>query len=102
GSKRSARPKKVLISVPVTKPICTAPVSNDPLSVLIWPVLIRFGTTAEAENHSVIQATWAPIISATEIVLWLNYSPLQPVSARGMLILSQGNVSMTFQPIFAP
>ena len=112
GSMRSGSPKKAVQIVPNTKPNCTAPVSSDARVLFIKPDSIRPGTTADAENHSVIHATWQITISAIDRALVLTcfcqvmqkkvYSPLQPVLARSTLTVSHGNASITFQPTVAP
>src|SRR5512144_2627055 len=66
SSRRSARPRIALTRQPATKPTCTADVSVACAKRDRWNSAASDGTTADAENHSAIAATWQVAITAID------------------------------------
>src|SRR6185369_10194478 len=58
GSNRSASPRLALKRLPATKPACTPLVSNACAKDESGYSASNAGTTADAENHTAIAATW--------------------------------------------
>src|SRR4029078_9283480 len=58
GSPRSGRPVTALATQPPTNPSWTALVSAACVNAVRWNSTVSAGSTAEAENHSDIAATW--------------------------------------------
>ena len=66
GSRRSASPSAALITLPMTNPACTPLVSAACANDDNLYSARSAGTTADAENHSAIAATWHSAISVTD------------------------------------
>src|SRR5246127_1757675 len=65
-SMRSASPSRALTRQPITNPTCTAPVNAACMKFESPNSATSDGTTAEAENHRAIAATWLTAMIATD------------------------------------
>src|SRR4029079_8896974 len=66
GSPRSGSPSTALATQPTTNPSWTALVSAACVNAVRWNSTVSAGSTAEAENHSDIAATWRAAITVIE------------------------------------
>ena len=78
GSTRSASPSNALATQPITNPACTPLVRAACANPVSPYCATSAGTTADAENHSAIAATWQSAMIAIDASFdWKN-----PVIAR--------------------
>ena len=66
GSMRSGSPSTALARQPMTNPACTPLVSAACMKGERWNSATSAGTTADAENHSAIAATWQVAMIVTD------------------------------------